>query len=133
MSTVDSAVAPTLDEEEVATDHDQVSNDEDHSNDDPSEDFHGTSLSHVGRVFMTDAGLAASPQTDSRQTDSDDETNSSSTNPVSSNDSFSVKIKAHVQRLSVSAEQRLTNIVNDSNSVEDICKGLTFSLPLAQF
>ena len=52
MSTVNSAAAHTLDEEEIATkQHDQVSNDQ--SQNDPSEDFHGKSLSHVGQVFMT--------------------------------------------------------------------------------
>ena len=47
MSTVNSAAAHTLNEEEIATEHDQVSNDQ--SQDDPSEDFHGKSLSHVGQ------------------------------------------------------------------------------------
>ena len=37
MSTVNSAAAHALDEEEIATEHDQVSNDQ--SQDDPSEDF----------------------------------------------------------------------------------------------
>ena len=131
MSTVNSAAAHTLDEEKLATEHDQVSNDQNHS-DDPSEDFHdGQSLSHVGQGFMTNEGLTASPRTDSRQIDSDDETSSSSTNPVSSNDdSFSADMEAHMQGLS--AEQRLKDIVENSNSVEEICQRLNFSLPLAQ-
>jgi hypothetical protein len=74
MSTVNSAAAKcTLDEEEIATEqHDQVSNNK--SQDDPSEDGHGKSFSHVGQVFMTNEGLTTSPPTDSRQKDSDDET-----------------------------------------------------------
>ena len=117
MSTVNSAAAKrTLDEEEKATKHDQVSHDQD-------------GLSHVGQAFMTNEGLTASPRTDFRN-DSDDETGSSSTNPVSLNNSFSNDIKAHV--LGMSAEQRFRDIVDNSNSVAEICQRLEFSLPLAQ-
>ena len=129
MSTVNSAAAKcTLDEEEIANEqHDRVSNDQ--SQYDPSEDFPGKSLSHVGQGFMTKEDLTASPRTDFRK-DSDDETGSSSTNPVSSNNSFSADIKAHM--LGLSAEQKLTGIVDNSNSVGEICQRLKCSLPLAQ-
>ena len=121
MSTVNSAAATrTLDEEEKATKHDRVSYDQDS----PSEDLLDKSLSHVGQVFMTNS-LTASPRIDSRN-DSDDDTGSGSTNPVSSNtDQFSAEIRAHTHGLS--AEQKLKDIVESSNSVEEICKRLNFS------
>ena len=126
MPTENSDVAHSLDEEKIATNqHDQVSND--HSQ---KEDLLGKSLSHVGQVFMTNEGLTASPRIGSRN-DSDDETGSGSTNPVSSNtDQFSADIRAHM--LGLSAEQKLKDIVENSNSVDEICQRLNFSLPLAQ-
>ena len=58
MSTVNSDAAHTLDEEEIATkQRDQVSND--HIQIDPSEDFPGESLGHVGQVFMTGVSRSA--------------------------------------------------------------------------
>jgi hypothetical protein len=128
MSTVNSAAAYPLDEEEIATkQHDQVSND--HSQNDPLEDSLGKSLSHVVQVFMTNS-LTASTLIDSRK-DSDDETGSGSTNPVSSNtDPLSAEIRVHT--LGLSAEQKLKDIVENSNSVDEICQRLNFSLPLAQ-
>ena len=74
--------------------------------------------------------LTESSQPSFRQADSDDETGSSSTHQMDSNDSFSNHIQAHVEGLS--AEQRITGCVENSNSVEDICEGLKLSLPLAQ-
>ena len=125
MSTEKSDAAHSLDEEEEATKHGQVSYDQDG----PSEDLLGKSLSHVGQVFMTNS-LTASPRIDLRN-DSDDETGSGSTNPVSSNtDQFSADIRAHM--LGLSAEQKLKDIVENSNSVDEICQRLNFSLPLAQ-
>ena len=127
MSTVNSAAASPLDEEEIATKpHDQVSND--HSQNGPPEDFLGKSFSHEGQVFIPN-NLTASPRSDSRN-DSDDDTGSGSTNPVSSNtDQFSAEIRAHM--LGLSAEQKLKDIVENSNSVDEICERLNFSLPLA--
>jgi hypothetical protein len=49
---------------------------------------------------------------------------------VSSTDTFSADIGAHSNGLS--AEQKLRGIVENANTIADICKGLTFSLPLAQ-
>ena len=125
MSTENSDVAHSLDEEIIATNqHDQVSND--HSQE---EDLLGKSLSHVGRVFMANS-LTPSPRTNSRKY-SDDETGPDSINPESSDtDTFSAEIGAHLDGLS--AEQRLRGIVENANTLEDICKRLNFSLPLAQ-
>ena len=135
MHLVDSAAAPPLDEENSATEHGRVSNDENLSNAQENlslmdSDQNDLSVSRDGQVFMQNANLTASPQPISRRADSNDETGSSSTHPVNSNDSFSDRIKAHVQ--SLSAEQRLKDIVENSNLVEDICESLNFSLPLAQ-
>ena len=58
MSSVDSVVAQTLDEEKSATEHDHVSYNNDLSNTQENDlfleelDQTGISLSHVGQVFM---------------------------------------------------------------------------------
>ena len=64
MHSVNSATAHTLDKEKIVTKHDQVSNDQDQSND-PIEDSGqlGESLRHVGQGFMTNEDLTASPRT----------------------------------------------------------------------
>ena len=90
MSSVDSAVAQPLDEENSAAEHDRVSDDDDLSNTQENLsleglDQKGVSLSHVGQVFMKNTNLTASPQRSSRRADSDDETGSSSNYPVDSN------------------------------------------------
>ena len=88
----------------------------------------GIWLSRVGQVFMK-KNLTAPSQPSSRRVDSDDETGSGSTQ-IGSNDSFSNHIQAHVKGLST--EQGITEFVENSNTVEDLRKRLTFPLPLAQ-
>ena len=130
MSKVNSAAARTRDDEEKATvHHDQVSDDQDH--DDPSKDHPDISLSYEGQGFFQIGDLTALKQNVSSETgsDSDDASGSRSTK-VSSNHTLPADIGDHLHGLT--AEQKLRGIVDNSNTVEDICKRLTFSLPLAQ-
>ena len=125
MSTEYSEVAHSLDEEMIATDkHDQERNDQRQE-----ENFLGKSFSRVGQVFMTKS-LTASPRTDPPK-DSDDETGTDSLGLESSNTgTFSAEIRDHLDGLT--AEQKFKIIVENAKTLAHICKGLTFSLPLAQ-
>ena len=103
MTSVEFAVAQTLDEENPASEHHRVSDDNDLSNTQENLsleglDQTGMSLSHVGQVFMKKTNLTASPQPSFRRANSDDESGSSSTHPVGSNDSFSNHVQAHMYK-----------------------------------
>ena len=75
--------------------------------------------------------LTASPQINLSKdsNDSDDETGTNSKGSSNTGE-FSADIRDHV--VGLSAEQKFKTIVENAESLAQICKGLTFSLPLAQ-
>ena len=121
MSKDDSEFTHSLDEEIKATNHDQGSNDQSQE-----VSLLGKSFSHVGQGLYIPHSLTESSQT--YQKDSDDETPSG---PQSSNTgSFTADIRDH--NTGLTAEQKFKTIVENADTLEEICNGLSFSLPLAQ-
>ena len=129
MSKDDSEFTHSLDEEIKATKHDQGSNDQSQE-----VSLLGKSFSHVGQGLYIPHSLTESSQTyqkdsdDEKEKDSDDETPS---DPQSlKTGSFTADIRDH--NTGLTAEQRFKTIVENANTLEEVCQGLTFSLPLAQ-
>ena len=123
MNKDDSEFTHSLDEEIKATKHDQERNDQSQE-----VSLLSKSFSYVGQVYIPD-DLTASPQTS--QKDSDDETPSGSrSSNTGQTGSFTADIRDH--NTGLTAEQRFKTIVENATTLEEICQGLTFSLPLAQ-
>ena len=122
MSKEDSEFTHSLDEEIKATKHDQESNDQSQE-----VSLLGKSFSHVGQVFMPQS-LTASPQTYLKEKIA--MTKHHRAHRSSNTGTFSADIRDH--NTGLTAEQRFKTIVENAKTLEEICEGLTFSLPLAQ-